>query len=432
MTITLTLGRLGLDVDVPGWETLAWRGNELAFTGVLRASSTNDVEALIQQAAGYVDGTPWESRGVSFTWSGRDALTGFVQVKDLSISTVPASYNSNWFPFSMTLTRLPQWQSTRVQIRSFGKNRAGLAGTGPKTWVALPYGASAINLSATPGLAFLTRTGPGGTLKFWQKDTSTVGSFFDSFNSFNVTPANFYSMPAVIKAGPALRAVVGQQIPVLGVNALTNWELSNGLIKITVGSVGGGGSRHALSVSAPLAANLGTYGTPTDFDVLVGGAFTVLDAGTNATISVLRNSPEECGIRIINDYQTPATQSSQRIQIDVRLRRGSRYAEVTVRNLGQTDTLGVSAVLGSAFTAGTRFIRETAANGDGNRWAIFGLDAHTYTTGTRRVTLAGANSLNVAIGAEISAGTSVAPDTVANMRDQWDAAVYEDTIFVRN
>jgi hypothetical protein len=190
-------------------------------------------------------------------------------------------------------------------------------------------------------------------------------------------------------------------------------EISNGLVNFSFAPSGSG--------SVIISSYDGTQWENKNWNLTIdGGAALPRTIWNSAT--VIRNELEHCIVRFIG-AQGPGALG--RVQLDVSLRRGSRFVEFYLR---RSSSASLSAHLTSAETK-TDFLSggyTVATNNDaaGNR-ATAGT-ARTFTAHANLgITKASTTTLDFYLGAVIAGGSAVSGDQASNLRDQYIAAMPE-------
>lgn len=429
-----TLGRVGLDVvansvDAPAsWEV---SGDDIRFSGVLRASSVNDAGFLRIQLNGLLDNPdePW----VPFTWTEDPyAWDTLVRVNSVKVGTVPLSLTTGWFPFEVSMSRLPGTANAPVVESRLGPgglrvNSHSIAKASTVPWWATPTDATSDRLpGATTSLASATRTGSGGSVKVQYTADGTL--LYDATPTMQLAPADWYDMAAKIEltpdSGTTYRATTGRQV----VNLPTVWRLSNDLVRVTYG--GGDGLitvQHYSSVASAWQ-NAKTYKLATG----ISASVTPSAIGAFQTLTVLRNSPECVSIRLSAEHLAAAVP----VNVDLTLRRGSLYLEGVMTRaadaLSATESASVSSPFGiyrntnEAGTTHTSGVHATAADAGtgGGKYVLTSPTATNVDTtigGLAQGT--GVNTFQFMVGYEPSGAAG--PDTFTNQVYAYFAAVNE-------
>jgi hypothetical protein len=143
------------------------------------------------------------------------------------------------------------------------------------------------------------------------------------------TTSDYYAAAVSVYQGTSLYRVNGRQ----SYNYPTSWRLSNGLIRVSTASTSG----HLFKISAYDAGNQ-VWGSDYDIElgyVAAGPTWITYSCSDPYVLRVLRNSPEECVLRLQYQSQTNplASGNIDAQQVDVALRRGEQGARVSFRAL---------------------------------------------------------------------------------------------------
>jgi hypothetical protein len=245
-------------------------------------------------------------------------------------------------------------------------------------WIGFPGAATAITggVGITATRTSLT-TAAGSTLTLIENtDPNTNwGNGAASTFTYRVPASGYYQGAVRIESTSANRVVAGRQV----ISDPANWRISNDLVRI-----------------APSGANLvvgvwdngaGAWETKTWSPTLYDGSTTYF-FGTPETVTVLRNSPESCTIRLAYDLngavQFPSgagtyTSLSDSFYLDLTVRRGARWVEgSSVALSGVAGTrMGLYVTTAEAATAVTGGVEATAADASGNKYRAYTAEAKT-------------------------------------------------------
>lgn len=196
-----------------------------------------------------------------------------------------------------------------------------------------------------------------------------------------------------------------------------DFELSNGLVKIIPSTTTG---------SFTVSSYDGVSWEPKNWNVTVdGGAAIAASAWDSCT--VIRNELEHCIIRLIS-AQGP--NELGRLQLDLSLRRGSRFIEGYLRR-SSSASLSVHLTSSEAKTDFTSGGYSVATNNDaaGNRATIG--TARSFTAHANLgITKATTTTLDFYLGSVVGGGSAPSGDQASNLRDQYIAAMPELTTAV--
>ena len=405
----LTIGRVGLDVVVSEIESLGFSGDALSLSGVLLADTLNDVKVLRQQLVGYVGNGDEEI--VPVTWDEDSTLDGFYRVTSVEVSTVPASYVANWFRFSLGLERVSGYAGPLMETIVTGAvrtNTHSITSANAVAVVGVPDAANEFYDSS--GEDTFTRPSADGLVRLVAADAYT------RTQTFSVDPGDWYAGAARIEYGTSYRVAVGQQIP----SERETWRLSNGIIRVRPNADG-----FAVSVFN------GTTWDPEKVFALSGAGVLFGAVDLAYGLRVLRNSPEECIVRIpvsIPSAILSAIGTSVRVDIDLALRRGERVVRGFLASTADVKW-GVEASTAEAATALTGGIRATANDANGNRYVLSSPQAVTndLTQGGFETT-ATATTFSFAAGFELDGSGAPAVDAAQALIYQYMAAHAERVV----
>lgn len=410
---TFQVGRVGLDVEITEVESWELTGDTVRVAGVLLAETIADAKALRQQLNGYVSNGDEEI--VPVTWSEDSSVDGFYRVTGVSVGTVPASLVANWFTFSLDLERIGGFAGPLMETVIVGAVRTNVhAITSPNAVavVGVPDDALEFHDTADPAAGdVFTRTAAEGPVRLVKSDTYTRRQ------TFALDPADWYIGAARIEIGSPYRTVVGQQIPA----ERDTWRLSNGLVRMRPNENGFGLSCFDGTTWSPETIFTGTVGGSS-----LGG--TVLAT----SLRVLRNSPEECIIRL--PVAIPSALAGAlgvgtiRVDIDLAVRRGERTIRVFLAST-EAEEFGVEAVNTTASTALTGGIRATSNDSNGDRFVLA-----TPQTVTNDLTQGGfalsspEATFAYAVGFEVGGSGAATDDVAQQLAFQYHAAHSERVV----
>lgn len=174
----------------------------------------------------------------------------------------------------------------------------------------------------------------------------------------------------------------------VGTSVKTNgadWELGNSVVRLRPGT------GHAFDM---FTWNGSTWVT-TDWDILFGVA--PVTVGTFDYVSVLDNEPESTTIRLTKDL------APGRMTVDITLRRGSSFFQMYIEHEFST-TLTVKRASTVAGTAGTGYIAQTTADGNGFKTIVGSARTFTGNVATHAISKASTAVLDAFIGVSLSSG----------------------------
>lgn len=182
--------------------------------------------------------------------------------------------------------------------------------------------------------------------------------------------------------------------------SLTSWTLSNGLVQVQPGSGGN---------TIDVACWSGSAWHNKQWDLTYSG--TNLSGWSSANL--LRNDYEQVTLRLVRDL-------SERILIDLTLRRGSRFLEVYIQQDLATGTFKVVRHTAEAGTSGTGTLTASVNDTNGDQYTIG--SAHTVTADTTNGGLssaAGVTSFDCYIGAVVGGTGAASIDNASSLMTQY-------------
>lgn len=428
MASTITIGRFGLDPEIPtGIGAAQWEvnGDEITVSGQNWMFDDPLVGAALRlQLIGLA--VNHDEDYVPVTSTDDTANNGYYRVLETEVSSEDLLVSDGHFSWSATLRRPPSGFSYPVvEIRALSADRVGkpvgMVGEPwlavPETWQGFDYGAAA---TVTPEYRKLL----GGTVDMavYTADNTTPPSVFaDALISVGAAPADFYTgAPKLTVNG---YPVIGRQIP----NVVTDWTIENDLVRVSSSS---GASNH-FTVEWVDSAGAG-WETAWGYQLGYGYAvFTALGGGvTPRSITAKRVGPEEVKIRLA--YQSYSAQSGS-VTMDLSVRRGSRYVVCSVR-AAETREWGI--VPQTTFTAAaidplalgwTTGYRETTTNADGQRRCTFSgsADAVVFAgTGGAILDTAGTD-IDVCVACDVTPAAGVGPDRGVDLHGEYFMVLVE-------
>lgn len=357
----ITIGRLGLDtVDVENLEVFSHQGDGLTIKTTLIGSTLAELRALRQAALGLAENR--DEPVVPFTWTEDSDLDGFYFVKSAQVDSVPASLTAFWVPASFTLQRIPDgFASPLIEGRCRAADRTNshtIAGARSFHAVA----SAAVGYKGAPNTK-TTRSTETGDVKVFTGSSAT-DHYYDASPTWYLAPASHYVGAAYVKIGTV--ATIGRQIR----NAPTDWILGNGIVEVRPGNAAG-------DLNVRLWNGAAWEEGSTDFELFFesGGNTYALTENPHA-ITILRNTPEECRIRLTyTGTVTGGLSDEWAYYLDLRVRRGARFVECYLSG-SATAKFGCRRTSNEAHSTlnvdgtGTGGIVATANDAAGNKFLI--------------------------------------------------------------
>lgn len=350
----ITIGRMGLDIEVPGLTAAGWvdDGDTVTVTATNWALGLEEGRVLRQQILGLSS----SSEPHYLTSEDDSERDGWYRVLSANIISEPLWKTDGHLSWTATLARPLNYAALRPEILLSGTERTSAPVT-PVHWVGIPEGYGWGFQEGTPTLG--DRYLLDGT-----QVTVASGADLADRNTVRMTgpPEIYFSAACVFKV---------DGYPTIGRQTYRNpadWELSNGFVTITPGVSDsalftiqvqdpGGGGAVAPTLSYELELGINPSGT--------------WIPGTDQTIhsvQVLRDTVEEVVIRISGLCNlSGASIPRNAFSLDLSLRRGALGVDMTPTFV-EADEYGfgwVTTVASSNISASNVGIRKTSADADG-------------------------------------------------------------------
>ncbi len=410
--MTLKLGRVGTDISLYDPATWQRNGNSVSLSGDLGigVSSVTDCVTLTEQLLGLVNNS--DEPVVACAWTQEAWFDGYYVVESVNVDAMVTSLNHGKFPYSIQLRKVADGASPTIDVTLLGAVRTngnGIVSAQQTVWapydMANGYAAGSINQQFNTTAQ--TRLSETGTLA-WVVNTG-VTAVTNTFASFDVSASDYYDGTCTVRSGTTLRRVIGARMKRLP----TNWEISNGLIRITPGAS-----------TAQLQTEMwdGTAWEDAKsykFNVNSATADTFSTATGWGDVSIVRNSPECATIRLVAAIPGGAAGF---YTVDVTVQRGRYWCDVVFRNVaGAVTGLGISRSTAEAATSlANGGIRATSNDAAGNRYLLACSQATTTDLTQGHVRATGSSAyVNLMIGYELNGSTSVSPNTAPLIFNEW-------------
>jgi hypothetical protein len=325
VTTDATIGRFGFtaDIGISSWDR---DGDQVKVTGYITNTDTNLLAVCRQQLLGLVDSP--DEPVVPVLFATDSTQNGYYSVDGASVPMDVSRYTARSLPFSVDMTRVLNFNSPDIEIRSLGVVRFNVDNwdaTNVNPTIALPGDASAATLvGATSTTTYATEV---GNVLIYAGGVGDTG-LNNARTTYKCAPADYYDGACRVeyKVGSTWYTLIGRQARA----AATSVRVNNGLIRIA-GLTGGTATDSGLTMDSWVSGS--TWGTNAKTVLFRRNAATWVQDGPQSA-QVLRNTPEECVVR----YAFPAktTGESSILYVDVRLRRGHRMADVSMSYPGAT------------------------------------------------------------------------------------------------
>lgn len=397
----LNIGRVGLDLDMDHpakWtDTRGLEEREMVVSGFLKSTSVENTKTLrseLLEMQGHI---------IAVTYSNDAHFDGFYVLGDVRVGTALTSYAyRGLFPYEIGLFRIGSKSRVELQSNVTGTvltNDFDLLPAEVTPFIAPPVGHLAFRWDAATVTSF-TRASEDGSLTVY-----TSAGDFSKDASWGADPATYYSGACELWVGSTLRLRSGLDVP----HNPGNWQLDNGLIRITAES----GNTGRIEVE--------TYGGAV-WESLKDIAFS--DDGAKVGgwdfFSVSRNDPESVIVHLVTG-DAPVRQT-----LDLQIRRGAPFLIGAYGVSGTTsilkvvrDTTEASSIVQPGVASGDVGIEATANDGDGNKFIIFTPQTHTNDLTEGGVSVATTNQIKFAIGHVLNGTGAQAKDVADELALQY-------------
>lgn len=399
---TLTVGRLTLKENYTLTDAVnASSGDRsVALTGVETSPQRPMAELL---ALGEDLGTLLR-QVVPVTFSQKVERNGYYEVQDVNVAALLWQGEAAAVNWTLSLNFVGPDNAVDVESRLANVVRANDFVLAGERLHAPPIGHYSYQVgTATP--ATVVRTGVDGAITAYRSIPAATNPRWGSPVASYLTGAVRILHNSVVRAGAGIALTP------------TGWEMNNGLVRVKADTV-------AITSTLRVGAWTGAAWQDKGWDVRIGG--TTVTPAQMKSVTVLRNDPEMCTVRIIIQQ---AVDSSRKI-LDVSLRRGSRFIEGYVQR-PSSGTLDVVLDVPEARTdnSATGYVLATANDAAGNRFVAG--SAKTFTAHVDGgVSKAATTTLDFFVGVEAGGTGAVAGDGAVALRDQYIGAMSETSRMV--
>lgn len=346
--MTLIIGRVGVDVAIG--EPASWTetqtldgGRRVNVRGWLQSATILQAQALRTELL--------EQQGklVACTYTRDPTFDAYFYLSDVRIESVEVSYTRRIFRFEIELIRIGS--DSRVELQSLVTgtgitNDHALSGV---LWHATPPGALAYDAGTTNPTQH-SRSSEDGVMAVY------LGVDANQDPTWSATPANYYKSAVKIYSDGRLRA--GADV----ISDPADWELSNGIVRVrpvTYQSTSTGRFDFFFHDGAVWSQGI-------RFKIVFGNS---VDIPKWHYMSIVRNDPEMCTVRITRDAETSPPSAYKHV-LDFTLRRGAPFVACHYTFKSPTsDDHAVARDVADPATAGTGFIKDSSTI-DGHRWVM--------------------------------------------------------------
>lgn len=413
---SLTIGRVGLDVTLEhpySWDS---SGRSDRVRGYITDSTVANRNAIRSELVEQV------GRLVAVTWTKDTTRDGFYIVRSASVRSDvnrKSFETDGLMEFTVDLDRIGSVGSVELQSLITGTvvaNDFGVITTETKPFHAPSVGALTYD-SGSGAPTVIERTTSDGAITVFEDITDTENP------TWSVSPSTYYSGAAQIKVSSLLRS--GLDAP----NDPEDFELSNGLVRLKPGTT--------ASVSDGTLEVEWYDGSAWDTAKVFYLTHATVQIPRWHYITILRNTPEECRIRLVRDAaESPPT--SYRHILDISLRRGSRFlacyytwTNTAIDMQIRVETNEASTAVTPTGATGTFGIRATSNDASGNRFVLACPKTQTQDLTNGRITQAATTTFPFMIGSEVGGSGAASGDQAADLMLQYLGWVSETVRAVR-
>jgi len=338
---------------------------------------------------------------VPILFSQKSDLDGFYFVNDVNITTTEWVGEARFFDWELQLEGLGADNTIDIESKLGAAVRQNnFANTGD-IWHAPSIGAYAYATGTTSPSGTVSRTSTDGTVTVYRDVPATADPLWGIAANSYLLGRSRVLVDGFERSGSNIRITP------------TNWEINNGLVRVTPLTSNG-----MLSISTWG----GTAWESKAWHIARGGTTTSL--GNPEAATVIRNDIERCTIRLVK------TNTAGRTYVDLTLRRGSRFVEVYVQ-ASVANTLGIylHTVETATNVIASGYIHAAADDANGNRYIAGTSKTSTYTT-NQGFSKASAIFLDAFIGHIHNGAAAATGDAAADLMEQYIGATSEMTAVV--
>jgi hypothetical protein len=363
----VTIGRFGqsFDVDANAWDL---DGDQVKASGYI-GNTDRALLALARQQIVWLAPPETDEQGVPVTFSSDATQDGYYRVVDCSVPMDVGRYTAKSLPWSASLVRVPHFQRPQIQVFSLGAVRGNvdsfIAGNVTPT---VGYPGSLLTVTGATSSVPTSYASNNGDVKI-DSDAAYHGTAgLESL--YRVAPTAYYngSVSVEQKIGGTWYPIVGREVKADAVDVRVN----NGLIRLAAYTDGTATSSGIQIESVYSSGTL--WGAVKTFNFRRSGNTLVTSGAVN--VEILRNKPEECGIRLL--YPCINATRATTLTVDITLRRGMRMADITMQTPTSTQWLVRSTIAMTATTGGY----EATSNDANSQKHVFARRAATTLTGS--------------------------------------------------
>ena len=413
----LTIGRIGLqdaDLDLVSAYRFAndYEEQALRFEGWLRSSSLTLTKLLRRNLTSIRPGTV-----LPVTWTEDSEVDGWYRFRfaDIQMNTDSGVLlGDGLYPFIAVFDTLGTEAQVWFQSRMTGTvrdNDMGLTAAEVTPTFAPPGDHTSLYFAETTDPTKTTRAASDGSTLTVVYDTSL---YDPTHPKWYASPSDFYNGACTVKIGGY--TYEGMSTP----NSPSDFEISNGIIRVTEGSASESFNWAVWDGSA--------WDAGPGVDVTYSGA-TFHDGSTFDSMTILRNDPHRVTVRFTKTW---TSDSDLMHTIDVTLRRGDHFFTVkSSRSGSSTAELRLATNVASTAITPTGATSACALEGDaavnGHNWFILYDDTpDTTSTGSGYVEFNNTTNIHGGFGVELDGDSAATGDSTAEVALQYMGAISEE------
>lgn len=399
---TLSIGRVGLDLSLDPVGFDLGSGQQGQIVGVSGEVVGSQAEAIaVRNELHRMSELPDLIVPVAFSTD--PTLDGLYKLDSVTLDISAVGLNG-FYPFYARLMRTGAAGRIGVESRMFGglrTNTNGITTGGYEPLWAVPDEAVAVQHSfASPTL--LDRVGEDGTVRCYRD------ADYSGHPRFTVPADSYFNGAAKIELGSTLRVRSGLDAE----STPTSWRLSNGLFRVS----------NNPNDTSRLLIQIHEVGGWKD---LVGSAATsamyVTIGGVEIsdwdTVSIIRNDAAAATLRFQQG-------EDELLTMDLTIRRGCFHVEGKLTR-STAAVMRVGRATADAGTNVTGGIRDSANDGNGNRWVLASPDYASTDTTNGRIVSASVTEFAFMMGAELNGSGASSGNAAADLINQYHAYVVE-------
>lgn len=405
--MTVSFGRVGVPTASGGdgvtmldpFEVVL-SGREMSIIGYYRGADAATTIWMRDQILGLSPDVNTDELVMPFVFSDTNS-NGYYRVTSVSAGVPRGSLGSGGlfhFDWQITATRAVEFRRTRIDMPTvYGLLVNGMGVTTGDIVHGLPTGASVYRVFFAATYSGSRTSETGAVLLASYDDTATASS---GTASYSIAPASFYvgSCRVEYNVSGTYYSVVGRR----DLDLSTSARITNGLIRVTPAS------STTFTVEWYVSGSWTSASTYSISDGGGAGTFTISD------LTVLRNSAEECVLRLWGNLSTPGNGAT----VDISIRRGDRLARLYCSAVwGPQWRLAHTTVV--AHTAAALYgIRRTASI-NSNYTVMMSDYATTQDLVNGRLTSASRSKVLFGIGCSVGTVVTDVPDGAQSVGQQF-------------